>query len=272
MNMPFPGMDPYLEHPALWPGVHNGLIAAVAAQLQPLLTPRYVAAIDQRVYLEGASRQRVPDVRVEKLRDDDGGGTAVAAPVASTPLEIEIEPLEIDEWKIHVVDRYRDMKVVAVIEVVSPANKAPGPGRRSYRRKQREVRASECHLIEIDLLRRGRHVLSVPEKEAREFATFDYLVCVNRWPKRRRFQLYPSRLQERLPVVRLPLADPDPDVPLDLQAALEQTYWDGRHMLRLRYDDPCEPPLDPADQQWAAECWAAYRAAHPELFPPASPG
>jgi hypothetical protein len=26
MNTPFPGMDPYLEHPALWPGIHARLI------------------------------------------------------------------------------------------------------------------------------------------------------------------------------------------------------------------------------------------------------
>ncbi len=266
MNTPFPGMDPYLEHPALWPGVHNGLIAALAAQLQPLLTPRYVAAIEQRVYIEGTRRQRVPDVHVEKVRDGTGG-TAVAQAVIDTPLVLEIDPLEIDEWTIHVLDRYRDMKVVTVIEVVSPANKAPGPGRRSYRRKQREVRASESHLVEIDLVRRGRHVLSVPEAHVREAADYDYLVCVNRWPRRRRFELYRRRLRERLPRIGLPLTEPDADAPLDVQAALEQTYRDGGYALRLRYEEPCEPPLEAADQQWAKERWAVYRAAHPEWFP-----
>ncbi|MGB3767260.1 MAG: DUF4058 family protein [Phormidesmis sp.] len=28
MASPFPGMDPYLEHPEIWPGVHLLLIAA----------------------------------------------------------------------------------------------------------------------------------------------------------------------------------------------------------------------------------------------------
>jgi hypothetical protein len=41
-------------------------------------------------------------------------------------------------------------------------------------------------------------------------------------------------------------------------------------MRRVRYDDPCEPPLSPEDQAWASQCWAAYQAAHPEWFP-ASP-
>ena len=271
MNAPFPGMDPYLEHPALWPGVHNGLVAALAAQLQPLLTPRYVAAIEQRVYIEGTHHQRVPDVHVEKVRDETGG-TAVARGVIDTPSVLEIDALEIEEWTIHVLDRYRDMKVVTVIEVVSPANKTPGPGRRSYRRKQREVRASEAHLVEIDLVRRGRHVLSVPEAHLSGAADYDYLACVSRWPKRRRFELYRTRLRERLPRIGLPLTEPDADVPLDVQAALEQTYRDGGYALRLRYEEPCEPPLESADQQWANDCWAVYRAAHPEWFPePAAP-
>jgi hypothetical protein len=234
METPFPGMDPYLEHPALSPGFQNRLIVALANQVQPLLDPRYIATIEQRAYIEGRGT----------------GG------------------LEINEWTIHIVDRYCDMKVVTVIEVVSPANKVPGAGRRSYRTKQREVRASECHLVEVDLLRRGRHVLCVPEAHARELADYDYLTCVSRWPKRRRFELYRTRLRERLPRVGLPLSDPDADVLLDVQAGLEQVYWEGRFMLRLRYEEPCDPPLDAADQQWADERGAAYRAAHPELFPP----
>jgi hypothetical protein len=267
MNMPFPGMDPYLEHPALWPGVHNGIIAALAAQLQPRLMPRYVAAIEQRVYVEGAPHQRAPDVHVGKVRDGSGV-MAVAQAAIDAPSVLEIDPLEIDEWVIHVLDRYRDMKVVAVIEVVSPSNKTSGAGRRSYRRKQQEIRRSECHLIEIDLLRKGRHVLSVPEAHVREAAGYDYLTCVSRWPKRRRFELYRTHLRARLPRIGLPLAEPDDDVPLDVQSVLEQAYEDGGYMLRLRYDEPCEPPLETDDQQWANERWADYRAAHPELFPP----
>ena len=37
MNVPFPGMDPYLEHPVLWEGLHARLIVALANQLQPRL-------------------------------------------------------------------------------------------------------------------------------------------------------------------------------------------------------------------------------------------
>jgi hypothetical protein len=37
MNVPFPGMDPYLEHPVLWKSVHARMIPALANQLQPRL-------------------------------------------------------------------------------------------------------------------------------------------------------------------------------------------------------------------------------------------
>jgi len=89
---------------------------------------------------------------------------------------------------------------------------------------------------------------------------------VSRWPERNRFRLYPRRLRGRLPRIKVPLAEPDPDVTLDVQAAFEEAYLQGRYMRRVRYHEPCEPQLDADDQHWANECWAAYRAARPDLF------
>ena len=48
MPSPFPGMDPYMEHHALWPGVHQGLITFMWSALNTLLPPRYVASIVER--------------------------------------------------------------------------------------------------------------------------------------------------------------------------------------------------------------------------------
>lgn len=270
MNVPFPGMDPFLEHSVLWESVHARLIVTLANQLQPRLDPRYITSVEERVFVEGPQR-RIPDVWVQKVSD-----AGPASPLAETETDpavvVEVEELEIRESRIEILDLYNDMRLVAIIEVVSPTNKAAGPGRESYVDKQQETLAGNCHLIEVDLLRRGRHVLSIPEWRARQLQPYDYLVCVNRWPQRSHFILYPRRLRERLPRIRIPLADPDPDVPLDVQAALEQVYWEGRFMRRVRYDQPCDPPLEPADQQWANERWAAYRQARPDLFPPHGPG
>jgi hypothetical protein len=249
----------------LWESVHVRLITTLANQLQPRLDPRYVASIEERVFIEGPQR-RIPDIWVQKTRDA-GGATAVAVPEEDTAVVLEVEDLEIHEARIEILDLYNDMKLVALIEVVSPTNKAAGPGRKSYRKKQAETLARDCHLVEIDLLRRGHHLLSIPEWRAQALLPYDYLVCVNRWPDRNRFELYPRRLQGKLPRIKIPLAENDPDVPLDIQAALEQVYYEGRYMRRVRYDEPCEPPLEPAEQQWANERWAAYRAARADLFP-----
>src|SRR5438105_6581042 len=68
MEFPFPGMDPYLEHPVLWEAVHARLIIAMANQLQPQLDPRYIASVEERVFVEGPQR-RIPDVWVQKVEE-----------------------------------------------------------------------------------------------------------------------------------------------------------------------------------------------------------
>src|SRR5437764_15039007 len=69
MPSPFPGMDPYLESPVIWPDVHHGLISGIQAALNPGLRPRYVARVELRVYIsddDDPGRQAlVPDLRVE---------------------------------------------------------------------------------------------------------------------------------------------------------------------------------------------------------------
>ena len=267
MATPFPGMDPYLEHPVLWPSVHMRLIVALANQLGPRIRPHYVASVEERVFIEGPDQQRIPDVWIQKTRPERHGPMPSAGTATATPLVVEVDELEVHEPYIAILDRYRDFRVVTVIEVVSPANKTAGPGRDAYQAKQREVRASECHLVEIDLLRRGRHVMSVPESHVAPAKPFDYLICMNRWPARRRFEIYPWLLRDPLPVIDIPLADPDPDVPLSIHTALAQVYDEADYMLRVRYDQPCVPSLSPEDQQWAFEHWSTYRQAHLDLFP-----
>lgn len=80
MSSPFPGMDPYLEHPDLWPEVHHGLISTVALALAPQVRPKYRVAIEKRVYrmrLDGDTFLGRPDlvggvVRPRGIRPDSG--------------------------------------------------------------------------------------------------------------------------------------------------------------------------------------------------------
>jgi hypothetical protein len=249
-------MDPYLEHHVLWESVHARLIVAIANQLQPKLDPRYVTSIEERVFIEGPQRP-MPDVWIQKVGDGEGLPPLVEND-SDTAVIIEVEDLEINETRVEILDSYNEMKLVALIEVASPSNKAAGPGRESYRAKQQETIGRDCHLIEIDLLRHGRHVLCVPEWRIEFLRPFDALCCVNRWPARNRYELYSRSLRERLPRLKIPLADDDPDAVLDLQAALEQVYVEGRYRRRIRYDQPCEPALSLDDQNWANERIAAF--------------
>lgn len=246
---PFPGMNPYLEHPVLWEPTHLRLIVAIANQLQPRLEPRYIASIEERVYVEGPRRRR-PDVWVEKT-SQGGGVSTIPRSDADTALIVEIDGLEVRQRRVEILDSYDAMRIVAAIELVSPSNKAPGEGRDSYEAKQEELLGRDCHLVEIDLIRRGMHVMSIPEWRVSQLDSYDYLACVSRFPDRHRFELYPCKLQERLPRIKIPLVAPDHDVTLDLQSALEQIYHEARFGLRLRYDKPCVPALPKADQEWA---------------------
>lgn len=50
MPIPFPGMNPYLEHPDLWPNVHQKMIAALADTLEQQLPNAYRVRLRERHY------------------------------------------------------------------------------------------------------------------------------------------------------------------------------------------------------------------------------
>ncbi len=255
MAMIFPGMDPYLEAPAVFPGIHGPMVVYLRDLLTPLIRPRYLASVGERVYVEGPEQRPIgPDVWVRETRRQ-GSGLAVAdVAVLDEPVLVDVPDVEIREPYIEILDRESGMQVVTVIELVSPTNKYAGPGRDAYEAKQREVRGSATHLVEIDLLRYGPHVLAVSEARVAGRFKFDYLVSVNRAGARRtRFEVYPRTVRQPLPRIRMPLAGDDPDVPLDIRAALEQAYEAGSYRQRIDYHAPCEPPLAPDDQAWADE-------------------
>lgn len=255
MTMLFPGMDPYLENPAVFPGIHGPMVVYLRDQLAPLIRPRYLASVGERVYVEGPEPRAIgPDVWVRENRPRRGPMAGSDVAVLDEPLLVDVPEVEIREPYIEILDRESGMQVVTVIELVSPTNKYAGPGRDAYLTKQREVRASSTHLVEIDLLRYGPHVLAVSEARVAGRFQYDYLIAVNRaGPRRTRFEVYPRTVRQPLPRIRIPLAGGDADVPLDIRAALEQAYEAGGYRHRIDYHAPCEPPLAADDQAWTEE-------------------
>jgi hypothetical protein len=49
MPSPFPGMDPYIEHPDVWSDFHGGLAGEIRAKLNKTVQPRYVARMAPRM-------------------------------------------------------------------------------------------------------------------------------------------------------------------------------------------------------------------------------
>lgn len=260
MPSPFPGMDPYLEEPGLWPDVHHDLISEMQSRLNAQLRPKYHVRVEERVYLSDENDPGrdviIPDLRV--VRTPRAGRPA--APAQSGPIEagglqvaepIEVTTLlddEIHEARLEVIDR-AERRVVTVIEVLSPTNKTAGSsGRASYVEKRREVMTSPSHWVEIDLLRAG-----VPIYTRERIVPHDYLVHVSKAGRRRRAWVWPILLQQRLPAIPIPLRGGDPDASLDLQEVLNAAYDRGAYDLEVNYkSEPPAPPLTGANAEWAS--------------------
>jgi hypothetical protein len=69
MPSPFPGMDPHLENPTIWPGVHQRIITYAGDRLPAAVTPRYYVEIGERVFLESSERDIYPDIALKEGRE-----------------------------------------------------------------------------------------------------------------------------------------------------------------------------------------------------------
>jgi hypothetical protein len=140
----------------------------------------------------------------------------------------------------------RRRKLVTAIELLSPFNKR-GQGRSEYLRKRDAILASSAHLIEIDLLRKGRRL-----PMQRKLPEAEYFVFLSRAGLRPNTGIWPVRLQERLPAIPVPLLRGDSDAVLDLQQALETIYDSLRYDLEIDYQRSPDVPFTKAQVARAA--------------------
>jgi hypothetical protein len=252
MPSPFPGMDPYLEGPTWWEGFRARLIIAMDSLLNRDLPEGFASHVQERVYVEESPRLRyIPDAAISiganrpaaRGADRSGGLAVAAAPASTAPRILRVDFQERREAFLEVRTTRGNKRVVAVIELLSPANKAEGRGREEYRAKQRRLLESDVHLLEIDLLRTGQYTVSAPEWALREEAEWDYLVCLHRAGRIGEYEYWPIRLYEPLPSVHVPLAEGVADFRLDLQAAFTRAYDEGPYRRDMDYSEPAEVPL-----------------------------
>ena len=252
MPSPFPGMDPYLEG-SLSMSIHSQLSAEIARQLAPKLRPKYLALTTERYVLDEISDVYVattsiyPDVSVVDTgaKSSGRGGVATAAPIrlaTVVPTRVPHVMVEIRETA--------SRRLVTAIEVLSPTNKR-SEGREEYLAKRRRILLSTAHLIEIDLLRQGQRV---PMQQP--LPDVPYFVILSRAEERPITEVWPIQLDERLPVVPVPLLRDDADVSLDLQQALTNVYDLLGYDLAIDYSGPPEVPLPPDQAAWAENAFA----------------
>lgn len=254
----FPGMNPYLEHPAFWSSFHTRLMVAIADALAPELRPNYYIEVETRTYRdpEGGENDedelliRIPDAAVLAANSlgrsgDDRLETGTLI-TQNRPQSITLPMPGVLKERYLEVREVGSESVITVIEVLSPTNKRKGPGRIAYERKRGRVLGSLSHLIEIDLLRCDEPMAMSGQGEAT-----DYRIVVSRSDRRPKADLYGFNLPECIPRFPLLLKPEDDEVVVDLQAIVMGVCDRGSYDARIDYQQPVPlPKLSERNQQW----------------------
>lgn len=258
MPSPFPGMNPYLEQEDVWHDFHERFIPRLAEALTPQVQPRYIVKLDQHAYiheLPAEDRRLIgrPDVYLAA-----SGAAAQQSVAAGEVLEGPVQallPVAVDTERqgyVQVRDRH-SRELVTVLELLSPANKTPGPDREQYLAKRREFLAGGVNLVEIDLLRGGARppVQGFPADAA-------YYALVSRSHRRPRADLWPLTLRDPLPELPVPLRPGEPEARINLQDLLHQVY-DAAGYEAYVYEGAPEPALPATEAAWARQFVPAPR-------------
>lgn len=246
MPSPFPGMNPFLEQNYDWLDFHNEFISKTRESLRRLVGKGYFIKVEHRLILrERSAKERRyigrGDVAIGKSRRP---GKVAEHTTLSSPVRLQLPAVLKERHRFLEIRDIRDRQLVTVIELLSPSNKTPGDDYDDYLAKRREMLASAAHFVEIDLLRGGTRP-SPPE-----LPKSDYYVLVSRRQDRPNVDAWPFGLRDPLPIVPIPLSEPDPDVHLDLKMVLDNVY-DAAGFGDHIYEERPKPALSPKDLRWA---------------------
>jgi hypothetical protein len=249
---PCPGMNPFLE--SFWPDVHTKLIAYIADEISGHLPSGLKARAEENISLAGLEDEtrnvRADVAVVESWRRgvppswQPGAEIEAEGGVVATTPEYIITSEETERW-LEISDA--NGRLITVIEVLSPTNK--NEGRERYISKRRDYLSGGVNVVEIDLLRGGRHTVAVPFGSLRRKDGVFYLTCVTRATNLERKEVYQTPLRSVLPNIRIPLRATDADVVLPLQPLVNRCYRTGAY-----WQESCEhipgPPLGAEDEGW----------------------
>jgi Protein of unknown function (DUF4058) len=265
MRPQFPGMDPWLEHPTVWPDVHSSLITAIRDALTPVLAPRYFVGVQSRVTLvTGLDVDLLyrPDASVHALelgRTVNEPRVALIERPVVTPIPVTVA---VDD---RIEDTYLEIreppnhKLVTAIEVLSPWNEKTEAARQEYLTKRTNLFRARVSVIEIDLLRAGA---PMPLEDAP--APSDYRILICRRGVSSRADLYSFNWRTPIPPIPIPLLPGETEPTLDLNSVLLALIDRARYDLVIDYSQPPSPRLRPEDEAWAADMIAKARNQEPQ--------
>jgi hypothetical protein len=251
MPSPFPGMDPWLEDPEVFPDLHDALTQRMKDAINAGLPPGYVATTRNRVWVDPELR-REPDVALygRGHPPESEGSTATLPGLVAVGRTRRSDPVE--EPYLEILSN-KGKRLVTAVEVISLSNKKAGKeGRQAYLQKQDEYADGGVNLVEIDLLRRGPHVSAISrERLRRKLGEFVYHISVVVAAPRPTEHAAALRLTDRLPAIGIPLDPGVPPVVIDLQPLLDDAYDKAKWTEFFSYRDPPDPPLTPEQHAWA---------------------
>ena len=258
MPSPFPGVDPFIEGQGVSHDFHQTFVVTWRELLMRKLPTNYIARVEEHVYLdrggEGEELQRrIPDVLVEQ-RAAKGQPRDVSGAITLEPTVLQnIIGDPIREAYIEVVRR-GDNSLVAVLELLSPANKS-GSGRGEYLLKRDQILRGPAHLVEVDVLLRGGRMPFRGSLPAGHF--FAMISRANRRPD---CEVYAWTIRDRLPAIPVPLESPDPDLVIDLHDVYTTAFERGPFNELVRYDRPIGLIVADEMQRWVTERLSSRRS------------
>ena len=232
---------PPLSNTSSWEELHGGWPMVIVQQLRKLLPPGYVAGPK----VHSGSQVEIDVSTFEKDRDpfsatsEANGGVATAVWVAEPVVRVETELPDDDEYEVRVYDASRGRRLVAAIEIVSPANKDTAPTKPQRLRRQ----------VLLALMRKGVAVSIIDLVTTRQYNLYAGLMtfaghpdptmktdsphvyaATSRWLLREPHAVLESwshALAVGQPLPKLPLWLADAlVVPLDLEQSYEQACRD----------------------------------------------
>ena len=235
---------PPVEKRHSWDELHGGWPMVIVQKLFPQLPDGYVAA--PGVHLGAAFEIDVSayeqDEPVAAPMPGGSGGVAVAPRAPPQPtLTLETELPDQDEYEVRIYDERHGRRLVAAIELISPANKDRPESRRAFVGKvaallQRNVCVSLVDVVTIRDFNLYADVLEFiggndPALESKPPCLYAVTMRGRKRPRQRSLLeswFYPMHIGQPLPTLPIWL-----DVDLSIDLELESSYEETCRFLRI---------------------------------------